>query len=297
MLTRLFATCRQAQEIGDRPWLTGWAREMYTDCLNTALKVGGQYRRMHVPFAEWAQQAGADTVLDLASGGGGPIDTLVRAAHADGRHLPRLTLSDLHPNLSAYRQLQARHGKERIDFIEVPVSALHLHQQPYSACCICSAFHHFDRQEAAAIVRSCVRNRRALFIMEPFRRDFRHLLLVVLSGPFPYMLAPFFAKPFTWKKLLLCTILPVFPLMVMIDGCISVLRVYRHEELRTFVSKWKEEDLTVEYGEHSYMGWFRSYYFYILPKPPVPIAETRVKQAAPNGTSPPYRGARPTGDY
>jgi hypothetical protein len=231
------------------------------DCLNTALKLGGHYRDMHVPFRAWAEQAAGWEVLDLGSGGGGPADTLLDGARRAGKTIPKLILSDLHPSLSHFRALQEKYGDGAVGYLAEPVDAANVNCRHVGLRSMCTAFHHLPPAEAEAVVRDAALHAEGLFVLESFRRDIRHLLMVVLSGPFVYMLAPFQKGCFSWKKLALCTLFPVVPLMVLFDGCVSVLRTYSPDEIRDFFPEDLRDRYRFEAGDRRYMGFFRATYF------------------------------------
>jgi hypothetical protein len=251
----------EVPEFGDRPWLRGWLQEAYRDGLNLALKLGGQYQQMYAPFARWAADGKQSEVLELAAGGAGPTDTLLTSASRAEAVMPRIILSDLRPSVDDYDHLVARHGSRRLGYLAEPVSCL---RAPVSAPrfrAIFSAFHHFSAKEARAMVADALEQDGGLFIMEPFHRDLRHLLMMLLSGPFVYMPAPFItARKCTLRKVLVSVLLPVIPLMLMIDGCLSILRVHTAEEISAMVPEEKRSHVVIESGQFRYMGLFRSFY-------------------------------------
>ena len=230
------------------------------DCLNIGLRSGGQFRRLHLAFSAWAARLPGAAVLDLGSGGGGPIRTMLRSAARDGTAMPLIFLSDLFPSREHYQDLERQHGKGQLSFIPEPVSALDVGRPDIRLRSICSTFHHFRPQQATALVRDAVEHADGLFIAEPLQRNLRHFLLVLLSGPIPYLLAPFTADRFEWRKLLFCTLLPIVPLLVMFDGCVSVLRTYTAKEIEAMIPPDMRPELDVSHGTLSYMGLFAAQY-------------------------------------
>lgn len=247
-------------EFGDQPWLRGWARECYLDCLNHGLRSGGQFRGVLDPLMRWAHDTDPEGILDLGSGGAGPVETLLAEAQRRGIVLPRIVLSDLFPSTAHYQALEHRYGSSRIGFVDQPVSASVVLPGTPGRRMICSAFHHFKPDQAQAIVEDAARHASGLLIIEPLQRNWRHLFLVLLSGPFAYMGAPFGATRKTWSKFVFCTLLPVFPLMVMFDGCISVLRMYKPDEILQMFPPDCRAAFTFERGAAPYMRVFGTTY-------------------------------------
>lgn len=250
-------------EFGDQSWLTGWMREAYLDCLNLGLKSGGQFNQLHRVYADWAAGRPGEPVLDMGSGGAGPIATMVRRAKAEGAPLPMIILSDLHPSPKHYHELQAELGAEQIGYRAESVSAMDVGPAAPRLRSMCSTLHHFDPTQAAALIRDAVNHAEGLFIVEPLQRNLRHFLMVLLSGPLPYLLAPFFARRWSWRKFIFTTIIPLAPLMVAFDGCVSVLRTYKPEELGAMIPAFVRHQFTIQTGFLPYMGMFAAYYWAI----------------------------------
>ena len=254
-------------EFGDQPWLTGVLRASYLDGLNLGLRLGGQFSKVHLALHAWADHRKGQPILDLGSGGGGPVETILRAAEKDGLRLPKIYLSDLFPSPRHYQNLQDALGADRIDYLKEPLSAWSANQPPFELRSICSTFHHFKPAEARLLVERALTSGSGLFILEPLQRNLRHFLMVLLSGPFPYMLAPFFADRWSWRKFLLCTVLPVAPLMVAFDGCVSVLRTYTAQEITDMIPPALRDEVEVHQGTLPYMGLYGALHVSLIRKP------------------------------
>lgn len=231
------------------------------------LRLGGQFRKAHLALHAWASQSKGQPILDLGSGGGGPVETILRAAEKDGLRLPKIYLSDLYPSPQHYQGLRDALGADRIDYLKEPLSAWSANQPPFELRSICSTFHHFKPAEARLLVERALTSGKGLFILEPLQRNLRHFLMVLLSGPFPYMLAPFFAERWSWHKFLLCTVLPVAPLMVAFDGCVSVLRTYTAQEITDMIPPTLRDTVTIHQGTLPYMGLYGALHVSLIRKP------------------------------
>jgi hypothetical protein len=82
---------------------------------------------------------------------------------------------------------------------------------------------------------------------------------MILSGPFVGMLAPFFCARFSWKKLLVTTLIPIIPLMVQFDGIMSCFRSYTVDELESFLPQDLPLGIRAAGGKCSRIG---GLYFY-----------------------------------
>jgi len=99
--------------------------------------------------------------------------------------------------------------------------------------------------------------------MEPFERNLRHVVNMLISGPWIYFLAPFFAERLPLRKLLVCTLFPIVPLMILWDGIVSVLRMDSEDELRQMIPRDRPDRFTVASGTRTFLFCCRSTYFYV----------------------------------
>lgn len=237
-----------AFEFCDQPWLRGVWREAYLDGLNFLFRLGGIYRNMHKPFGRWARQAGRAHVLDLGSGGAGPIVTLLAAARRDAAPLPQITLSDLYPDLSAFERVKSEFPGQ-VDYIATPLDAFAEGNAGSEAPLrsICTGFHHLTPEQARRFLAAVTARTDGLFIMEPMPRTWLSPLMSLLTLPL-LMLAPFFAHRFSLKKLALSTLLPLVPLMIVFDGVVSALRMYHPDELLVLLPESARKQWRWEWG-------------------------------------------------
>src|SRR5205807_30465 len=90
----------QLIEIHDQPWFPSFLRDQVTDDLQVLLNVGKPYADIVPQLREGIERAGADRVLDLCSGAGGPWPWLAEDLERSGLHVP-VELSDKYPNACA----------------------------------------------------------------------------------------------------------------------------------------------------------------------------------------------------
>lgn len=187
----------QGFEFCDQPWLGGVWREAYLDGLRFLFNLGGVYRSMHIPFARWAAAAGHARVLDLASGNGGPTETMLANAQANGIVMPTIVLSDFYPDRETFERLKQAHS-DQIDYIAEKVDAVSnpLHTELVS---ICSAFHHFPPDLARKLLANAGEGSDGIFIMEVFSRylltPFQSLMNLI-----PLMISCFSANRVSLRK-------------------------------------------------------------------------------------------------
>src|SRR2546427_8764913 len=108
-------------ELEDQPWFPAVVRDLATGYLHFIETTFALHRPAVSLLAETLRAAKSEQVIDLCSGGGGPILRLQEALAAEGIEV-RFTLTDRFPNLEAFQQTAAQsHGK--IGFVLEPVDA------------------------------------------------------------------------------------------------------------------------------------------------------------------------------
>ena len=231
------------------------------DCLNQIHRWFRPYYHIAPLLSEWTERLGVDEVLDIASGGGEQIATILGYMKDQGVNTPRFVLSDLYPNLPAYGKLATRFDTKQIGYYKKPVAVGDL-PEGQRALTIFTAFHHLPPKDATALLAEVVAHRDGIFIAEFTRRTWMDVLSMVPAFFFN-LLAPVFAGRFSWSKLLLS---PVIAAMVSFDGIVSAMRSYTPKEIEAMLPPGAEKDFVIEYGDVPWgrLSWARSSYFFLV---------------------------------
>lgn len=173
-------------------------------------------------------RSGESEILDLCSGGGGPMLAVARAMRQAGRN-PSITLSDRYPDAGARRLAQAsgieglRYERESVDALDVPSERRGLRT-------LFNAFHHLRPEQARDVLAAAVAGRRPIAVVEFLqRRPF--LVFSACLAPLVVLIAVPFLRPFRWSWLPLTYLIPAIPLLVVWDAVVSCLRIYTRDEL------------------------------------------------------------------
>lgn len=247
-------------EFCDQPWLRGVWREAYLDGLNATFKLFRIHNHLYKPYGKWMALANKKEVLEVCGGGGGPVDTILSSLKKENESLPIITLSDLNPDFIAFQKLQAKHP-EHIKYINEPVDATKTENIEAELISLCSSFHHLPPTLAKKVLRNAYNNSNGIFIREVLSRN----PLNALSSLFnllPLMLAPFFAGRISFFKILISTIIPIIPLMIIFDGIVSVFRTYTTDEIFQLMPNEMQKNWKWVEGSNSIMGIFKAPYLY-----------------------------------
>ncbi|MDG1479244.1 MAG: class I SAM-dependent methyltransferase [Myxococcota bacterium] len=232
----------QVFELGDLPWVPTHFKHYLTDVLSIAGAVGerlGDALCLEPQLDLLAEVLGEHgQIVDLCSGAAGPPMALRRRLAARGVSAD-VVLTDLHPNLKAFRRAARAEGctfqAASVDAADVPASLTGLRT-------IFNAFHHFPPALARRILKDAHDSRQAILIVEiPHRRVSTALSLGAFSI-LTLALTPLI-RPASMERLLWTYILPLLPLMVGFDGIMSCIRAYDTDELAA-LTEGLDEDYT-----------------------------------------------------
>ena len=218
-------------EFEDQPWLPGIVRDFATEYLCFIQTIFRLHRPIVPLLAEVLRITNQRQIIDLCSGGGGPVLEIQGALSAAGLNIS-ITLTDRFPNSRAFRQINEASEKQ-IRFVPESVDARSVPDQLDGLRTMFNSFHHFRDSDARRILRDAVDAREPLAIFEYAERAVPIVLLTMILTPFLVALATPFIRPFRWSRLFLTYVLPLIPLTCWWDGVVSHLRAYTVEELKT----------------------------------------------------------------
>lgn len=220
-------------EIEDQRWLPSSIRNGITDFLQFAVERGDLYRGFANRLSEALRRSGETQIIDLCSGAGGPMKSLLKHIPEFNRGGIKVHLTDYYPNLPALSEL-AQAAPICFTYSRDAVSALDVPSSLKGFRTLFSSFHHFNKQDATRILQDAVEKKRGIAIAESTQRHALLLAYMVLTPLLVLFTSPF-QKPFRWPRLFWTYVVPVVPLAVAFDGVISCLRTYTPEELMGIV--------------------------------------------------------------
>jgi hypothetical protein len=217
-------------ELEDQPWLPATIRNYMTDLLNYMVTMLGLYDAVVPVLYQGLAATGAREILDICSGGGGPLRRIhARLAQEYGLSV-RVRLSDLYPNHDAFhRAVNETDGA--FDFIPTPVDATNVPAELGGFRTLFTCFHHFKPEDARRILQDAVDKRCGIGIFEFTERSPGGLAFMLAVPTIVTTITPFI-RPFRWRRLLFTYPLPVAPAALWFDGVVSQLRTYTPDELR-----------------------------------------------------------------
>lgn len=234
-------------ELEDQPWFPKVIRDAGTAYLQFMAGRAGQSAALAPKIAEILRRNGETRIVDLCSGGSGPISDVVDILAANGEEVTA-TLTDLYPNLDAFERVE-RESHGRVQAIRTPTDATQVGAELQGLRTISNALHHFRPEAARRILQAAVDARQPIAVFEMVGRAPIQILGVLLVF-LPVMLTLPFLRPFRWSWVPLTYLIPIIPLFVTWDGFVSCLRVYSEEELLALIEGIEgHEEYDWEIGE------------------------------------------------
>src|SRR5262249_50295972 len=134
-----------------QPWFPAVVRDLATDYLHYIETTCALHRPVVELLADALRTTKVDRVVDLCSGGAGPIPALHRDLAAAGLNV-RFTLTDRFPNIPAF-QHTAEDPAATIEYVAEPVDARAVPAWLTGFRTMFNAFHHFHPEDAVAVLR------------------------------------------------------------------------------------------------------------------------------------------------
>ena len=236
-------------EIHEQVWFPQFLRDEFVDQLQMILDITHAYQPIAKLLTKRLQQCGANRVLDLCSGAGGPWPSLVRDFENSGTLPPEVLLTDKYPYT---RKLDDRESASArgIHFLSHSVDATQIPEHLDGFRTLFSSFHHLKPDEARHLLQDSVSRGRGIAIFEaPARRALT--LLSLLFIPIAAWLFFPLRRPFRLSRLLWTYLIPVIPFVLFFDGLVSCLRAYSPAELREMTKGLTSDEYQWEIGEKS----------------------------------------------
>jgi len=229
----------QLFELEDLTWFPHTIRDLTTDYLHFMETRFALHKPVVPLLRALLENSKTSRVVDLCSGGGGPVLALYEALAADGINV-HFTLTDRFPNLTAFQRLSSLYPSG-IQYIAGPVDATNVPRDLAGLRTLFNAFHHFAPSSARLVLQSAVQARQPIGIFEIPERS---LLMMVsfLCTPIFVALATPFIRPFRWNRLLWTYVIPLIPVTCLWDGLVSGCRAYATAELLAMTKDFDDYD-------------------------------------------------------
>ena len=242
-------------ELEDQSWFPESIRDVGTDYMRFVAELTMPYRATVPRLQRALASTGSPRILDLCSGGAGPMVTIQDQLAKRGCRVP-VTLTDKFPNRAAFEHAQ-RNSDGDVGFVDGPVDATAVPCHLAGFRTLFSGLHHFRPEIARLVLQDAVNQRQPIAVFEVAQRRLPYLLGTLLL-PLAMLLSTPFVRPFRWSRLFWTYIVPVVPAFLTWDAFVSCLRSYSVREMRELVDGLCDGDYHWEIG--------------VEPSSPVPVS-------------------------
>lgn len=215
-------------EIADQNWCPLVLRRAVTAFLATV----GSRTRIYLSTSEVVKRAldraSNKSVIVLCAGSGGGILDVADTLPPESK----IVLTDLLPDIHFTGNSPGLvYDSRSIDARKIPADLK-------GARVIYGSFHHFNPDDARAILEAAACANESIAIFEGTERSFRGIAVSFLIPLLVLLIMPLTKpkpKPFRALWMALTYLVPILPLVIFWDGLVSSLRSYTQQEMRAFV--------------------------------------------------------------
>ncbi len=239
----------QLFEFEDLPWFPDWLRQDMTLFLVAFHRVVGTSQALVPLLSKVIQTTGNHKILDLCSGGGGPMVDSVRALREAGIPVESCTLTDLYPSALAARTIAALEIPG-LEFRLEPVDATNVPAELQCVRTMVASFHHMRPEGARKILADAFQKRQPICILEPSDNS-PPTFLFWMALPFAFLMALLvtpWVRPLSLRVLFFTYVIPLLPIFIAWDGAASNARIYNTRDLQELTAPLKSPEYVWEIG-------------------------------------------------
>lgn len=219
-------------EFEDQKWFPGFLRNYVTDFLQFLSNKAKIYQPIIPVIKKGLSKTRTNTIIDIASGGGGGLIWLNAELKKDFPDL-KIMLTDYYPNIPAFELTKKK--ADNFQFITESIDARNVPKHLNGLRTQFLSLHHFKPHDVKLILQNAMDTNSSIAIFEGQERSFPSILAMLLS-PISVLFTTPFIRPFKIGRIIFTYIIPIVPLVVMWDGVVSSLRTYSVEELKAIVA-------------------------------------------------------------
>jgi SAM-dependent methyltransferase len=250
-------------EFHELPWFPAVWRDLLTDFLSFYASAFKPYSGVAPLLADALKGAGDARIIDVCSGAGQPLLSLLPALRRFGVGDLQVTLTDKYPNLEAREEIGETGG---VVYLGTAVDAADVPADLKGFRTLFTSFHHFRPDAAREVLADAVRKGEGVGIFEYTERNWLIWTLPILLIPAFIWLSTPFIRPFRWRRFLWTYLIPVVPIVAMWDGFVSNLRTYSVSEIRELVRQLDHQEYQWKIGRAPSIGMSRVTYAIGFPK-------------------------------
>ncbi len=220
-------------EFEDQKWFPAFLRNYGTDFLQFLSNKTKMYRPIIPILKKGLDKTKTNTIVDLASGGGGGLIWLNSELKKDIPDL-KIILTDYFPNVPAFKYTKRQ--ADNFEYIETSVDAKQVPEDLKGLRTQFLSLHHFKPKDAQLILQNAINSESSIAIFECQERSLPSILAMLFS-PLSVVFVTPFIRPFKIGRIIFTYLIPIVPVFVLWDGIVSSLRTYSVKEMKALIAK------------------------------------------------------------
>ena len=232
-------------ELADQGWYPRTLADAGTAYLNTLQEKAGLSSALAPLVQRALDESGAERIVDLCSGGGGPVVAMRSALSVQGS-VPALVLTDLQPSEV---QLAAQCQSDGVSVHGAPVDARSVPAELTGLRTVFNALHHLRPDHARALLADAQAAGQPVLVVELSERNAVNLTLGAAFIPLLVFLLMPLVRPVRLSWLLLTYLVPVLPWTIQWDGWVIHWRTYSLAEQAELVAPLQRDGWSWTMGQ------------------------------------------------
>ncbi|MEM6686972.1 MAG: hypothetical protein AAF617_14415, partial [Bacteroidota bacterium] len=138
---------------------------------------------------------------------------------------------------------------EEITVTSIHISQFHTHTNGLYLFVNC--FHQLPATNAKEILQKIADSGNPVVVVEGNNDSLWQIVGMTVFVPLTVLLTAFFVTPFRMLRILFTYIIPILPIIIVIDGCIALLKLYNPNDLRVLSSSVHTKNYTWKAGKNA----------------------------------------------
>lgn len=236
-------------EFEDLTWFPNWLRIRMTRYLNAIHKVMGTSETLAELLARVLKDTNQTEIIDMCSGGGGPMPEVQKILQNKYQIKTKLTLTDLYPNKEVAKEINSLNNPN-IEYSLIPVDVTNIENDKKGLRTMICSMHHMTPNIAKDILTNSKDKKQPICIYEISDNSFPKVIwwIAIPTTFISVFFMTFMVRPLTWQQIIFTYFLPILPLFIAWDGAVSNARTYTLNDWDIILKDLQSNDYKWEKG-------------------------------------------------
>ena len=236
-------------EIEDQSWFPNWLRDCMTKLIVVMHGILKTNKDLPPLLAKVVKETNSKKIIDLCSGGGGPMVEAVDILRKEHGLDVQLKMTDLYPNIEFAKTINAKNSNN-LSYATQPIDATDVPDSEKGLRTMICSFHHMRPEVAKQILKNAKDDQQPILIYE-ISDNSPPIFAFLIAIPINFIMCLFVtlkARPMTWQQIVFTYMIPIIPLCFAWDGAISNARTYTINDMNELLKDLQSDDYTWEPG-------------------------------------------------